>query len=92
MPTILDKWLAKKKPTKLTPLKAIRARCLDCCGNNQAEVRHCVVWACPIWPYRMARRGIPPPSWRHPDDDKLPEDIPEELDEDDEGGPLDDES
>lgn len=46
----------------LTPLKAIRAKCLDCsCGNN-AEVRKCEVPACPLYPYRMghnpARAGI----------------------------------
>ena len=25
----------------LTPMKAIRAKCLDCCAGSQAEVRLC---------------------------------------------------
>lgn len=40
----------------LTPVKAIRAKCLDCsCGNN-AEVRECVITDCPFYPYRMGHR------------------------------------
>lgn len=34
-------------------LKAIRARCLDCCAGNDAEVRRCVATECPSWPFRM---------------------------------------
>lgn len=38
---------------RLTPIKAIRAKCLECsCGNN-AEVRECVIPSCPLYPYRM---------------------------------------
>lgn len=38
---------------RLTPIKAIRAMCLECsCGNN-AEVRNCVISYCPLYPYRM---------------------------------------
>ena len=87
MPTLLDRWLAKKKPIKATPLKAIRMKCLDCCGNNQAEVRRCVVWTCPIWSYRMGHRGKPPPTWIHPDDQKI-EEPPEEPNKDEEEAPL----
>ena len=35
------------------PLKAIRARCLDCCCGNASEVRKCVAIDCPSWPFRM---------------------------------------
>lgn len=46
----------------LSPLKAIRAKCLDCCCNVQQEVRLCEIESCPLWPYRMGhnpnRRGI----------------------------------
>ena len=39
----------------LTPIKAIRAKCLECsCGNN-AEVRECVIPDCPLYPYRMGK-------------------------------------
>jgi hypothetical protein len=35
------------------PLKALRARCLDCCCGNATEVRKCVAVDCPSWPFRM---------------------------------------
>lgn len=41
---------------RLTPLKAIRAKCLDCCAGQVAEVRHCTVKNCPLFPYRMGHR------------------------------------
>lgn len=34
-------------------LAVIRAKCLDCCGEQQEEVRKCVAFSCPNWPYRM---------------------------------------
>jgi hypothetical protein len=37
----------------LRPLKAIRAKCLDCSGGSQAEVRLCEIQDCPLYPYRM---------------------------------------
>ena len=46
----------------LSPLKAIRAKCLDCCCDVPQEVRLCEVKSCPLWPYRMGhnpnRKGI----------------------------------
>ncbi len=39
----------------LRPFKAIRARCVDCCGGSQAEVRKCVSIKCPLWPMRMGK-------------------------------------
>lgn len=41
---------------KLTPLKAIRAKCIDCSGGVPKEVRECPIKDCPIYPYRMGRR------------------------------------
>ena len=35
------------------PLKAIRARCLDCCCGQPTEVRKCTAVNCPSWPFRM---------------------------------------
>lgn len=40
----------------MTPLKAIRAKCLDCCGGSYKEVKHCPIKDCPLRPYRMGRR------------------------------------
>lgn len=33
--------------------KAIRYKCLDCCGYQSAEVRECPSVECPLWRYRM---------------------------------------
>ena len=43
-------------------LKAIRRRCLDCSGYNQAEVKNCKHTGCDLHPFRMgtnpARAGL----------------------------------
>lgn len=49
--------------TKLTPMKAIRKKCLDCCAGQIVEVRECMIKNCPLWRYRMGKR---------PTDDKIP--------------------
>ena len=40
----------------MTPIKAIRAKCVDCCCGQLLEVRLCPVQSCPLWPYRMGKR------------------------------------
>ena len=40
----------------LTPMKAIRAKCLDCSCYQPKEVRLCPVTSCAIWPYRLGKR------------------------------------
>ncbi len=40
----------------LRPLKAIRAKCVDCSGGQFNEVRECPVKNCTLWPYRMGHR------------------------------------
>jgi hypothetical protein len=45
----------------MSPLQAIRARCLDCCAGQANEVAVCPVVECPAWPFRM---GTNP--WRKP--------------------------
>jgi hypothetical protein len=35
-------------------LQVIRAKCLDCCGGSEGEVRKCRAVFCDLWPYRMA--------------------------------------
>ncbi len=42
-------------------LKAIRAKCLDCCCGQAAEVRLCFLPDCSLYPYRFG---------------KLPDDLP----------------
>ena len=37
----------------MTPLKAIRAKCLDCCGGQANEVRLCPCPDCTLYPFRF---------------------------------------
>jgi hypothetical protein len=39
-----------------TPIKAMRAKCLDCCCGSTKEVRLCPVIECALYPYRFGRR------------------------------------
>lgn len=45
----------------MSALKALRARCVDCCAGPHQEVRLCTAVRCPSWPFRM---GSGP--WRAP--------------------------
>ena len=52
---ILSGYYAEKNP-----LRALRARCLDCCCGSTSEVRKCVsevrkcvAVGCPSWPFRI---------------------------------------
>ncbi len=42
--------------SNLTPMKAIRAKCLDCSAGSAKEVKLCGVSGCPLWPYRHGKR------------------------------------
>ena len=37
----------------ITPLKAIRRKCINCSGGSKAEARRCTEVECPCWPFRM---------------------------------------
>jgi hypothetical protein len=39
----------------MSPMDAIRAKCLDCCAGSSDEVRKCVAMACPSWPFRTGK-------------------------------------
>lgn len=41
---------------KLTPIKAIRAKCLDCCSGQVKEVRLCPAKNCALYEYRHGHR------------------------------------
>lgn len=45
----------KQLPVNKTPLKAIRAKCLDCCCRSSHEVRLCPCYDCSLWPFRFGR-------------------------------------
>lgn len=40
----------------LTPIKAIRAKCLDCTCGQVREVRECTLKTCSLHPYRLGKR------------------------------------
>lgn len=40
---------------KLTPLKAVRLKCLDCVCGQLAEVRKCPDTTCPLYPFRLGK-------------------------------------
>lgn len=52
----------------LTPIKAIRAKCIDCSGSQTKEVKACPVKKCPLYPYRMGRR---PKNDDYPDEGSM---------------------
>ena len=47
---------------RLTPVKAIRAKCLDCMGGSSKEVKRCNIPDCSLFSYRLGKR--PKPSKR----------------------------
>jgi hypothetical protein len=45
-----------EEPARLTPIKAIREKCLECSGGSRQEVRYCPITRCALWPYRLGKR------------------------------------
>lgn len=41
--------------SRLTPVRAIRLKCLDCSANQVKEVKECPVKECVLYPYRMGK-------------------------------------
>jgi hypothetical protein len=39
----------------MSPMQAIRRKCLDCSGGQSVEVKLCEAVACPLWPFRAGR-------------------------------------
>ena len=39
----------------LTPMKAIRLKCLDCCCGSAHEVKLRTATKCPLYPYRFGK-------------------------------------
>ena len=51
----------KRDAATLTPLAAIRAKCMDCCCGSFKAVRFCTLdgvnsTRCALWPFRFGRR------------------------------------
>ena len=41
--------------TPTTPMRAIRAKCLDCSAGSSDEVKNCTVKTCPLYGYRRGK-------------------------------------
>lgn len=39
----------------MTPMKAIRAKCLDCCAGQYSEVKMCPCTSCPLYDFRLGK-------------------------------------
>ena len=46
----------------MSPLKALRLRCIDCCAGSSLEARLCTAVSCPSWPFRLGRNPWRPPA------------------------------
>jgi hypothetical protein len=44
------------KAENLTPMKAIRCKCLECSAWSSSEVRSCSMRDCPLYPYRAGKK------------------------------------
>ena len=40
---------------RVSSLRALRLKCLDCCNDSAQEVRLCTAVDCPSWPFRMGK-------------------------------------
>jgi len=52
----------------LTPIKAIRKKCLECSGESHKEVRLCPITDCSLYPYRFGKR--PETTAKHDEKEK----------------------
>ena len=41
---------------KLTPLRSMRAKCLECSNRSPTDVLACEIVDCTLWPYRSGKR------------------------------------
>lgn len=39
----------------ITPVRAIRAKCLDCCAGSAHEVKLCPSSSCSLYPFRLGK-------------------------------------
>ena len=61
---------------KITPIKAIRSHCIDCCCGSKLEVKFCPSVKCSLYPYRL---GHKPKVVDYTPQGELFQDIPEET-------------
>ena len=71
----------------MTPMKAIRLKCLDCCCESSAEVKICPSQDCPLWAYRSghnpARAGVSRKDFNAKQANSTPDTEAKEAEQDD---------
>lgn len=40
---------------RVTPLRAIRLKCLYCSNNNREEIKNCIIPECSLYPFRLGK-------------------------------------
>lgn len=50
-----ERIIAKYRERATSPLKAIRAKCVECMGGYIAEINRCTSTLCPLYPLRMGK-------------------------------------
>ena len=45
-----------KKTDSTTLLKAIRKKCVECCGGSRLEIERCNLINCALHPYRQTKK------------------------------------
>lgn len=53
----------EKTIEKRTPVRAIRAMCVHCMGDNVYEPKNCPSKHCPLWPYRLGHKPKTDADW-----------------------------
>lgn len=65
---LINNWKSRKKPqvvenSKLTPLKAIRKKCIWCMNDQAYQIRFCTCKdSCTLYPYRLGSVPNPKPA------------------------------
>ncbi len=49
-------FFSEPRPRRLSLLRVIRAKCMDCASDQRSLIRECPSRACPLWPYRSGMR------------------------------------
>ena len=47
------------KEMDLTPMKAIRLKCLECANFQWSEIKNCNIEDCALWIYRSGKKPAP---------------------------------
>lgn len=45
----------EENKTITSPVKAIRAKCLECTCGNLGEIKECIITHCPLYPFRFGK-------------------------------------